>query len=169
MIVDCQKTARHIPAQLLKFTDFLAPSGTYKLPPASRCRHCDAKPPKCRRRRRAPIFMNPTYFVQDFMYISMVTYIFVKKNWSWPLKTGLFFTVLHDAGSFTEERWCRQSRRNAATTLMYGPINFYHEGLLHVQRASLGTTQSWDSKGGPRTPPPPIPTMPWVRGLPTKG
>ena len=37
-----------------------------------------------------------------------------------------------------ETKLCRRSRRNAAGKLIYVPINFYYEGTLLVQRASLG-------------------------------
>ena len=48
---------------------------------------------------------------------------------------------------------CHHSRQNAATKAMSVPINFYHEGALLVQRASLGDFPIPTYQGGVYNPP----------------
>ncbi len=68
IIVDCQKMARHLPAQLLKFT--YGPFGTKRHPRAA---PGGSVPPLCRQVAKMNsakedvlwFFMKPTYFVQN--------------------------------------------------------------------------------------------------------
>ena len=70
---------------------------------------------------------------------------------------NLFYTLQNRFFVACSSHWdklrCRRSRRNAATKLMYVPINFYHGGALLVQRASLGDHPILRSRGGVYIPP----------------
>ena len=87
----------------------------------------------------------------------MVMSIF-DKNLFYTLQTRFFVAC----SSHWDKLRCRRSRRNAATKLMYVPINFYHGGALLVQRASLGDHSIlWFGRGGSTTPP--YPDHAWLR------
>ena len=159
--------ARHRRAtQLLKFTSGLFGAMRH-FPPATGgpgplfCRHAAEMPPK----KICPDFYVTNLFCTEFRVESKNNNGFGQKPIPDPKYDVLYM--------YCQQRWrklkrrCRRSRRNAATKLIYVAINFYNEGLLQVQRASLGDNPnpSFQGLGFPH----PYPYHASLRGRPTKG
>ena len=118
--------ARQLSAQLLKF----------HLPPTSG----GPVPPQCRQVTPCDPIVPPNWKCSEFYETFHFCTIFgVECDGDihfWP--KSIFDSLKWVLQRSKDAAACRHARQNAATKLIYVAINFYHGGLLLVQRVSLG-------------------------------